>query len=276
MKDRPRILVVTPTLGTSEFLDRSVASVASQPLDVLHVISAPEPARARLEERYPWVRVVPDAGRAGGIYGALNAALAAVPEGWDWFTYINDDDALLPGFAAAFTRHLRRPVPEPVVYGDVDLIDEQDRLLSRVTVEGNPAWLPALLQQGISPLTQQGMFFHRELVRRLGGFDLHYRLCADLAFWLRAYAAGWKFRYYPIRVARFRIRPGQLSGSTAVTRREQAEIVAQHLRKEVPAWKRRLARWKYRVWNLPRYWARLRSRGLKTSYQLLEGGRTAR
>lgn len=271
MSRGPRLLVVTPTLGTSEFLDRSVASVAALPLDIAHVLAVPAEAEERLRARYPHLLVVRDSGRLGGIYGALNAALAAAPDGWDWFTYINDDDALLPGFAAVVTRHARRPDPEPVVYGDVDLIDEDDRRISRITVEASPGWIPALLQQGISPLNQQGMLFHRELVRRLGGFDLHYRLCADLAFWLRAYAAGWRFRYYPVRVGQFRLRAGQLSGSTAVTRREQDEVVAQHLPRAVPAWKRRVALWKYRAGNLPRYWARVRARGLRTSYQLLEG-----
>jgi len=35
-------------------------------------------------------------GRAGGIYGALTRELAVAGNDWDWFTYINDDDTLLP------------------------------------------------------------------------------------------------------------------------------------------------------------------------------------
>jgi glycosyltransferase involved in cell wall biosynthesis len=267
-----RILVVTPTLGESGFLKKTVDSVATQLLDILHVISAPAEKQQVLQKRFPHARVVPDAGKSGGIYGALNAALAQTPVGWDWFTYINDDDLLLPGFSEAFYRHMRSVASEPVIYGDVDLINEDGRSISLITTERDPAWIPALLQQGISPLMQQGMLFRRDIVRRLKAFNLHYRLCADLDFWLRAYAAGAKFRYYPKRVAQFRLRSGQLSGNTVVTINEQDEIVRRHLPVPVTPWKSRFARWRYRACNLPRYMQRTRARGFRTSYQLLQGG----
>lgn len=265
-----RILVVTPTLGESAFLDKTMDSVATQLLDILHVISAPKKRLQALQMRFPHACVVPDGGKSGGIYGAINAALTKVNEGWDWFTYINDDDILLPGFSEAFYRHMRLVAPEPVTYGDVDLIDENGRAISRVSTERNPAWIPALLQQGVSPLMQQGMLFRRDIVRRLEGFDLRYRLCADLDFWLRAFATGAKFRYYPRRVAQFRLRSGQLSGNTAVTQHEQDEIVKRHLPVPVTPWNARFARWRYRAFNLPRYLERTRTRGFCTSYQLLQ------
>jgi GT2 family glycosyltransferase len=266
-----RILVVTPTLGESGFLKKTMDSVSTQLLDILHVISAPAEKQQALQSRFPHARVVPDGGKSGGIYGALNAALKKTTEGWDWFTYINDDDILLPGFSEAFYRHMRSIASEPVIYGDVGLIGEDDRAISLVTTERDPAWIPALLQQGISPLMQQGMLFRRDIVRRLGGFDLRYRLCADLDFWLRAYTAGAKFRYYPKRVAQFRLRAGQLSGNTAATRHEQDEIVKRHLPVQIAPWNVRLARWRYRACNLPRYLQRTRARGFHTSYQLLQG-----
>ncbi len=274
-RTHPRILVVTPTLGESTFLDRAVASVSTQPLDLLHVLSAPAPKVAALQARYPRTRVVADAGRSGGIYGALNAGLAAAGTEWDWFTYINDDDALLPGFSSVFLHQIFAEFPESVVYGDVDLIDDHDRVISQVTVERRPEWIPALLQQGISPLMQQGMLFRRGLVRRLGGFDPRYRLCADLDFWLRAYVAGAGFRHFPVRIAQFRLRGGQLSGNTAETEREQSEIVRLQLPDRVSGARRQLARLRYRLCNLPRYVRRIRARGLRTSYQLLEGGGVA-
>jgi GT2 family glycosyltransferase len=270
----PSVLVVTPTLGDSPFLGATIDSVAALPVPHVHVLSVPVERGEELRRRFPGVQVVADAGRAGGIYGAINAAIAQAKEGWDWFTYINDDDELLPGFGKVALGHLKSAEPEPVTYGDVELSDEAGRVVSRVTTEPNPAWFPALLQGGISPLMQQGMLMEAGLIRRLGGFDLRYRLCGDLDLWLRAYAGGARFRYYPARVARFRLRRGQLSGDTHRTESEQDEIVARHLPLPVPRWKRRLARWRYRLYNLPRYAARARAgAGLKSSYELLrEGG----
>src|SRR6185369_3098988 len=145
-----------------------------------HVLAAPVTRLAELRERFPGVGVVPDAGKAGGIYGALNAALASSGADWDWFSYINDDDLLLPDFSESLLRYQDAANPLQVLYGDVELIDQEGRYLTRITSEHRPWWIPALLQQGISPLMQQGMLFSRAVVRQLGGFDTRYRLCADL------------------------------------------------------------------------------------------------
>ncbi len=268
------ILVVTPTLGQSPFLDQTVESITSQPLPVRHVIATPAAKVAELAARYPHALVVPDAGRAGGIYGAINAAIRAATFPWRWFTYINDDDLLAPDFGHAASYHLREPGSAPVLYGDVELIDEDGARISRITTTPSPAWIPALLHQGISPLMQQGMLFRRDVVERLGGFDLRYRLCADLDFWLRAFAAGERFAYHPETIARFRLRGGQLSGNTALTIAEQDEIVARHLPRRPPALHRGLARLAYRTYNLPRYLERMRRQGLRGSYQLLQEGLT--
>ena len=150
--------------GESVHLDQAVASVAALNVPILHIISAPKEKVRPLQARFPWTRVVADAGKSAGLYGALNAALEAIPRGWGWFTYINDDDLLRAGFADLAVRHIGMRDPEEVAYGDVEVIRENGRAVSRVTTERNPAWIPALLQQGISPLMQQGMLFQLSLI----------------------------------------------------------------------------------------------------------------
>lgn len=265
-----RLLIVTPTLGESALLDATVASVARQPAEIVHLLVAPARRVPELQRRFPNTTVVPDAGRTGGLYGALNAALTVAPEGWDWFSYINDDDLLLPGTSEMLGRHWQAGSRPSVLYGDVDLIDADGQVLCQVTTERAPRWIGPLLQRGISPLMQQGMLVHRDVMRHVRGFDTRYRLCADLDFWLRAYVSGADFRHYPIKVAQFRLRPGQLSGATAVTEREQADIVRRHLPVLRPAWERQWAWWRYRWMNLPRYVRRLQVRGFRTSYEILQ------
>lgn len=269
MHDPSSILVVTPTLGESAHLEQTVRRVASLSNPIAHVLSAPAGQVPSLQDRFPMTQVVADYGKPGGLYGALNAALEAVPSGWGWFTYINDDDFLLPGFGDMAQQHMRRPGHEEVAYGDVEVIREDGRVMSRVTTERNPAWIPALLHQGISPLMQQGMLIQRETMDRLGRFDTRYRLCADLDLWLRAYAAGHRFRHYSIPVARFRLRSGQLSSNTELTIREQDEIVGRHLPNKTAPVIGLLARLRYRVCNLPRYAERVRTSGFRRSYQIL-------
>jgi hypothetical protein len=122
---------------------------------------------------------------------------------------------------------------------------------------------------------QQGMLFRRDVVEHIEKFDTRYRLCADLDFWLRAYTMGAPFRYYPVQVAQFRIRGGQLSGDTAVTVNEQDEIVKRHLPSRISLMEKQAAFWRYRIYNLPRYLRRIRSKGFQSSYRVLQSGATS-
>ena len=79
MDENSKVLVVTPTLGESGFLDETVAQVGSVGVPVLHVISAPANRIKPLAARFPHARITADAGKAGGIYGALNAAPRGLP-----------------------------------------------------------------------------------------------------------------------------------------------------------------------------------------------------
>ncbi len=272
MSHGDQLLVVTPTLGESEFLDHSIAAVQALPLRITHVISCPAGRIAGLQQRFPHCIVVADAGRQGAIYGALNSALEHAPKAWDWFTYINDDDELTPGFAAMAAEHFARADAEPVTYGNVRVIAEDGAPISLITTEQTPRYFAPLLQQGISPLNQQGMLFRADVVHELKGFDTRYKLCADLDFWLRAYAAGHAFRFYPLEVGRFRIRAGQLSGNVELTIHEQQEIVDRALPARSSALLRQWARWRYRLLNLPRYLERSRVAGWSTSNTLLARG----
>jgi hypothetical protein len=61
-----------------------------------------------------------------------------------------------------------------------------------------------------------------------------------------------------------------LSGDTSCTIQEQRHIVARLCPDACPAWRRRLATWRYRLHNLPRYLERLRTVGWRSSYQVLD------
>ena len=58
-----RVLVVTPTLGESPFLGRTMDSILGQPLEIQPMISAPAAKIIPLSKRFPMARVVPDAGQ---------------------------------------------------------------------------------------------------------------------------------------------------------------------------------------------------------------------
>jgi len=270
---RQRLLIITPTLGVSRHLEETVRSITSLRIPFLHLLCCPQPVVTKLQDRYPHAVVVADAGPEAGLYGALNIALrAADKEDWQWFTYINDDDALALDFSDVARDHLAQANPEPVVYGDVRMIDEEGGMVFLLTTEPSPRYLPALLRGGISALNQQGMLFRRDVVRELVEFDIRYRICADLDFWARALAAGHRFRYYSTEMGRFRVRRGQLSGDVRLTRREHDEIARRLFPEAGGLLRRFLVKLRYRVRNLSRYLARGRTVGWVSSNTILAGG----
>src|ERR1700679_2920480 len=85
-----RLLVVTPTLGVSVYLDETVRGILALPMPFIHMLVCPPAMIATLKERFPHALVLADAGKQSGLYGAINIALQAEDKDWEWFTYIND------------------------------------------------------------------------------------------------------------------------------------------------------------------------------------------
>lgn len=254
-----KILVVTPTLGQSQWLSETVASVAALPLACVHVLVAPAGLTAALAARFPGVQVVAEPG--GGMYGAINAGLAAARD-WHAFTYINDDDLLLPHFAAV-ARVVAEAGDSPLlVYGAVRLIDRAGRRLGAIPVSPVPALNRALYAQRLEPVYQQGTLITRTALALLGGFDETLRYCGDSEFLARACVHDVPFARVGGEVAAFRLRAGQLTKNRAAMMAERASIDEKlgltGLRFTV---RHRWARLVFRAANLPVYAERVLRHG---------------
>jgi hypothetical protein len=258
------LLIVTPSLGVSQYLGETLNSIRICSGRVVHVVVHPEGVD------------FPEAFMSGGLslyeppqckslYEAINYAVSKVSN-WSHLTYINDDDLLGIGFNS-FLRNCLSYASESFCYGNVSLINDLSVKVSNVPVESDPSWFEALLASGISPLNQQGMIIPRSLWEKLGGFRAEYKLCADLDFWLRAHRIGWPFKYYPMEVGQFRIREGQLSGDTSRLEAEIAAVVARDAPRRISWGEKFYARWQFRIKNLPIYASRFlsgrRVRGMK-------------
>lgn len=263
------VLVVTPTLGQSAWLAETVASVAGLPIACRHVLVCPAAVRAELEKRFPQVQVVTEPG--GGMYAAINAGLAAATGEWDAFTYINDDDLLLPGFAA-HARALEHAGTKPMIaYGNVKLIDGRGRRMGAIPVSQLPSMNRALYAQRIEPVYQHGTLVTRAALGALRGFDETFRYCGDSEFLARACISGVPFRRTGGRaVAAFRLRTGQLTKNRAAMVAERAAVdVKLGLIGSQPRLRRWLARLAFRTENLPVYAERVLRHGWVSFDELL-------
>lgn len=245
-----QLLVVTPTLGRSPWLDETVASVAGLAFPCAHVLVAPAGVVAELAVRFPRVRVVAEPG--GGMYAAINAGLAAV-EGWRACTYINDDDLLLPRMTEVMAH--ARTTEARVVYGGVRLINTKGRRIGAIPISPAPSLNRWLYAQRTEPVFQHGTVITRAVVERLGAFDETLRFCGDSEFLARACVAGIPFVCATKSVvAAFRLRAGQLTKDLPAMLAEHHVVYNKHrLPAERITWRHRWARLVFRVANVPVY-----------------------
>ena len=263
------LLVITPTLGQSPWLDETMTNVAGLTVACRHVLVCPAAVRADLEKRFPQAQVVTEPG--GGMYTAINAGIAAATDEWDAFTYINDDDLLLPGFAA-HAQALEGAGARPMIaYGNVKLIDGRGRRLGAIPVSQFPSMNRALYAQRIEPVYQHGTLITRAALTTLRGFDASFHFCGDSEFLARACISGVPFmRSGGSAVAAFRLRTGQLTKNRAAMVAERAAVDAKlGLIGCEPRLRRWLARLAFRSGNLPIYAERVARHGFVSFDELL-------
>jgi len=263
-----KFLILTPTLGDSPWLAETVASVAALLPGHEHVLVAPAAAVAPLAARFPSATVVAEPG--GGMYAAINAGLAAARE-WDAFTYINDDDLLLPGFAAVAAALAARPGQPLLAYGRVRLIDAGGRGLGAIPVSPFPGFNRDLYAQRVEPVFQHGTLVSRSAWARHGGFDPTYRFCGDSEYLARLCVRGVPALQVGADVAAFRLRRGQLTKNRPAMLAERARVDEQlGLLAPRRTARQRWARLLFRAANLPVYAGRVFRHGFVSFDELLE------
>ena len=194
-----RLLIVTPSLGRSPYIRKTVESVDSIRREcgwiISHVIVAPAGVIEQLRKECPECEIIAETGRS--LYQAVN------------WTYINDDDYLLPGFLNVLAQ--AATVDSPVViYGRVMIIDACGSVKNRVTRWVLPFGMRGALGGRRSPLNQQGALWSARTLGLIGGFDGSLKYASDYDYFFRCSLARIKFRYDSSFVAAYRVHVNQL------------------------------------------------------------------
>ena len=264
------VLIITPTLGASQWLAETVASVAAQ--GARQVLVAPAQRVDELRERFSGVEVIAEPA-GGGMYGAINTGAGAAGCEWSAVGYLNDDDVLLPEFARVVRAMAEARGGERVAYGRVRLIDGGGRRLGAIPVSPDPAWNRALYAERLEPVYQHGTLFTRAAWARLNGCDANLRYCGDSDLLARACLAKIPFVRVGGEVAAFRLRPGQLTKNRPAMIAERALVDARlGLLDGVDAKERRQARRRFRWANAAVYAERIARHGFVSFDQLLTRG----
>jgi hypothetical protein len=141
-----------------------------------------------------------------------------------WFSYINDDDVLMPGFARA-VEMAKASRSIDIIYGQVEMITREGMPITRISVARKSWHIGHYFRTGVVPFTQQGTLIRASMVKQLGGLDTRYRLLADTDFFQRAFNARARFAFLDAVVAQYRIRHGQLSSDLKAQAAELREML---------------------------------------------------
>lgn len=200
----PTISVVVPSYQQAAFLEETLRSVLLQGYPALELIVMDGGSKdgsvdvIRKYERWiaAWVSE-----KDGGQSNAIN-------NGWrrargELVTWLNSDDLLLSGWAAASAGVLAAAPDVALAYCDVQVIDGDSR----------PQWVfpgrePSVERQMLywrTAFAQQGFLVRRQVLEQDGFLDetLHFAMDAEL--WLRLTLAGRRMQGIPQTLAAFRM-----------------------------------------------------------------------
>jgi len=191
-----KISVITPVLNRRSFIAGAIESVREQigdGFELEHIVVDGGSTDGTLEvlAGYPHLRTV--SGKDRGVYDALNKGIG-MAEG-TIVGLLNSDDVFLPGTLEAVARAFAT--------GDsVEMVCLSARL---ATADANGAWRethrfsaaefanpgrPVLLA---GPILTNSRFYRPDVLRRIGLFDLDYRLISDRKLLLDLFASGKRF-----------------------------------------------------------------------------------
>jgi glycosyltransferase involved in cell wall biosynthesis len=165
-----------------------------------------------------------------GIAQALNEGLA-IARG-EFIAKMDADDVSIPDRFEKQVAFLRAHPEVVVVAGAWEMIDECDRLLTRLNGPENDAEIQAMALTGHSPITHSCAMMRTDVLKSVGGYDTRFRYALDLDLWLRLGEIGKLANLRDVMV-KFRLHAGSISETKRTEQRQMAKRACE------AAWKRR-------------------------------------
>lgn len=201
--DFPLVSIVTPSFNQGRFLEKTLRSVLEQDyprIEYIVIDGASTDNSISIIERYTkqlayWVSE-PDRGQTD----ALNKGFAQAHG--EILAWLNSDDVLYPGAITAAVDYLKAHSEIGMVYGDLDFIDENDRVIGRFNAAQTDLHR---LRRGYVHIPQPAAFFRAEHWRRVGPLDPNFFFAMDYDLWVRL-AGVTQLKYLPGNLwAQFRL-----------------------------------------------------------------------
>jgi len=234
------VSVVTPSLNMVGYLERCAASVADQAgVRVEHLVMDGGSQDGTVEwlAARPWL--VSEIQRDNGMYDAVNRGFRRARG--RIVAHLNCDEQYLPGALAGVVRYFDANPEADVLFGDTLTVNPDGSLIAyRKTV------LPLRLLLAVPPLyvPTAATFFRRKLIDNGAVYDDNYKDIADLVWFVRLAADGYRLAHMRRYLATFTLTGGNRSLNKTAIDPEVARFLD-----GVPWWIRRFrAEWRVLAW----------------------------
>ena len=180
---RATLSIVMPSFNQARFLEEAIGSVLSQRDRVkeFFVLDAGSTDGSReiiekYSEQIDWWRSEPDGGQSNAIADGFERSTG------DVLTWLNSDDALLPGAVDALLDRFDSEPELGLVEGDTVVVDGDSRVMHCDRRAGpSRQWM----RYGYMRIHQPSTFFRRDVYEQVGGVDRSLHCVMDTELWYR-------------------------------------------------------------------------------------------
>lgn len=200
----PKISIVTPSYNQGKFLERTILSVLNQNypnLEYIIIDGGSNDNSVEIIKKYEkfisyWVSE-PDNGQAHALKKGFDKSTGEI------MAYLNSDDTYCPGTLYIIANLFKENPQVDVIYGAINLIDEDDNIIARRDMSSYKFDFSILLFE--SSLPQQAVFWRRDIYIKSGGIDPSFLFCMDKDLWVRFKLSGAQFLRVNKVLANFRL-----------------------------------------------------------------------
>ena len=207
MPERTLVSIIIPSFNQGKFIGETVDSILTQhyrPLEVIVMDGASTDETLSVLTRYrncPEIRLwsEPDNGVVDAVNKGLREARGTI------LAIQSSDDTYLPGAIQAAVEALNANPNAGLAFGDVELIDENSRL---VGVDLLGAFEMAEYLGRLTYIPQSSAFFRADAGRVVGEWRPEVSYCPDADYWIRI-ALRYEVTKIDRKISRYRYHPGQ-------------------------------------------------------------------
>lgn len=176
----PKISIITPSYNQGEFIEKNIKSVLNQHYkNFEHIVidGGSKDNTVAILKKYPHLRWVSekDRGQSHAFNKGLKMATGKII-GW-----INSDDYLADNVFREITEAFRKHNADWVV-GNISF---DFRTINKIIPDKSPKISLQPLQRRPEIVRQQGTFFKREILEKVGGLDEKIQIAMDCDLWLK-------------------------------------------------------------------------------------------